>query len=108
LDRCIPRRLREQFSSDHIVVHASEVPWGAETNGKLVRSASEAKFDVLITVDRNMRFQTPLAGLPLSVVIIHSHSNRLGVLQQRLPELLEALERTEPGTYLDLALPSAR
>lgn len=50
--------------------------WAGIKNGDLLRRMS-GDYDVLITMDRGIEFQQPIAGFPFGVVIAHAASNRL-------------------------------
>ena len=66
-DECVPKRLRKLFQK-HDVKTVQEAGWGGVKNGELLKKASE-RFEVLITVDRNLAFQQNphvLAQLPQS------------------------------------------
>lgn len=102
LDRCLPKRFTAEFSAAHLAVHASDLPWGAESNGALVRSASEEGFEVLLTVDKGMQFQTSLSGLSLGALVLDVSDNTLETLQLASSDIREALQRVKAGEYLVL------
>ena len=56
LDECVPRRLRREFSG-HDVVSVVEMGWSGKRNGELVALIVAAGYEVLLTVDRNLRYQ---------------------------------------------------
>lgn len=98
LDLCVPRRLCRHLIG-HDCVHASRVPWGEAKNGALIRSATEAGFDAMVTVDANMPFQTRLATDSLPVILLVAYTNRMEHIQPSVPRLLDALPRAVRGTY---------
>jgi hypothetical protein len=59
-DQGTPAPLRRALKN-HSVSTAHEMGWAELSNGALLRSA-ESEFDVLITTDRNIRYQQSLAG----------------------------------------------
>jgi len=59
--------------------------WASVENGELLALASQ-KFDVFITVDRNLSFQQNLSGLPIAVVVLRAPTNRLSDLKAARPE----------------------
>ena len=67
LDNNIHVGLAEDFPG-HEVTHCRDLGWQQLSNGELVKKASE-RFDILITVDKNMQHQTSLKGLSLAVVV---------------------------------------
>ena len=68
LDNCTPRPLRE-FLTGHEVKTAMEMGWAALMNGELL-SAAEREFDLLITCDRNLRYQQNLAQRTIRLLIL--------------------------------------
>jgi predicted nuclease of predicted toxin-antitoxin system len=98
LDNCVDHRLCDALQSHH-VRHVRELGWEALSNGELVREAA-SQFDVLVTVDKNMRFQTSLAGLPLAVVVVEVQRNRLVELLEKLDDIKAAISAAESGRYL--------
>lgn len=55
LDECVPRRLVADING-HFVSTVPQAGWAGIKNGRLLRSA-ETEFDVLVTVDQNLRYQ---------------------------------------------------
>lgn len=73
--------------------------WHTLKNGQLLRTA-DGEFDVLVTVDRNMEFQSSLKGLKLAVIVVVAGSNRREDLIPLVPQIEEAAERIDPGTFI--------
>jgi hypothetical protein len=55
-DNGTPAPLRYALKG-HVVVEAIERGWDAISNGRLIAAAEEAGFDLLITTDKNIRYQ---------------------------------------------------
>jgi hypothetical protein len=70
--------------------------WASIKNGELLALASQ-KFDVFVTVDRNLSFQQNLAPLTIAVVVLQAPTNRLADLQLLVPRLLLAIASAIPG-----------
>jgi hypothetical protein len=71
--------------------------WAGLKNGALLRQAA-GQFQVLITMDKNLRFQQNLAAHAIVVVLIRARSNRIADLRPLVPQILAAVAATEPGT----------
>jgi hypothetical protein len=71
--------------------------WTAIENGELLMLASE-RFDVFVTVDRNLSFQQNLVSFSIAVVALQAKSNRLADLRPLISEVLAAIEFGRPGT----------
>jgi len=102
LDECTPRRLKREFAG-HETLTIDEAGLKGLKNGELLRAAS-SRFDVLITVDKNLPYQQNPASLPIAIVIPHAKRNSYDALKLLIPQALEALEKIEPGAVVRIAL----
>lgn len=98
LDECLPRKLKSDLT-EHEVRTAQEEGWAGLKNGALLRAAN-ARFDVLLTVDRNIEFQQNLVGLRIAVVAMVAKSNRYRDLRPMVARVREALPTAKPGQVL--------
>ena len=102
VDECAPRALKK-----HLMIHGhecltvQEAGWSGKQNGELL-SLAETAFDVLVTVDTNIRYRQNLAGRRISIVILYSSSNRLEHLRQYFPACALALEKIKPGEMVQI------
>ena len=95
LDECAPRRLKNYFVG-HDVSTIEQAGFKGLKNGNLLRAA-EGKFEVLITVDKNIEYQQNTAALPLAIVILAAVINRLESLLPLIPNALKVLETIKTG-----------
>ncbi len=51
---------------------------------------ADASFDVLVTLDQNIRYQQNLTGRKIALVILRARSNRLVDLHPHFPACIEA------------------
>jgi hypothetical protein len=70
--------------------------WTTIVNGKLLALAAE-RFDVFLTVDRNLSFQQNLTAFSIAVVVLRAKTNRLTDLQPLVPKLLQMLPIAASG-----------
>ena len=94
LDHCVPEPIGAELPR-HDVVHASRVGWEELDNGRLLRAARDAGFQVVLTADRNMQYQQNPAALPLPVVVLRGRTNSIEHLIPLLPEALALLDSGE-------------
>jgi len=90
----------KQYLSEHQVETAFELGWSRLTNGELL-AAAEGRFDVLVTTDRNLRYQQSLSGRKLSVPVLPTTS--WPKLQGQIQSIVTALASCRQGEYLELA-----
>ena len=80
----------------HSVDTVSGRGWAGIKNGELLRRAT-GQFDVLVTMDRNLKDQQPLADQNFGVVLIRAASNRMSDLEPLVPAILAAIDGIKPG-----------
>jgi hypothetical protein len=95
LDECLPRRLKRDLAGLDVRT-VPEMGWASKRNGELLALA-EGRFDVFLTVDRNLSFQNDVHRFALAVVVLHAAGNRLADLRPLVPELLATLGVVVPG-----------
>ncbi len=98
LDECVPRRLKREFPG-HEVFTIDEANFKGLKNGNLL-GATEGKFDVLVTVDKNMEHQQNKSNLPLAIVVLSAFSNRFESLLPLIPKTLRSLENIKTGEII--------
>ena len=96
LDENVDRKLKRSFDPMHEVVTVRERGWGGTENGALLRLA-EAEFDVMVTLDRNLRHQQDLPRYDLAVILITARSSKRSVIESAMPEVNRLLPVVEPG-----------
>ena len=102
LDECLPRHLKRSLEG-HEVRTVPEAGWASKQNGELL-SLAAADFDVNVTVDRNLAFQQDPKRLPVAVIVLVAHGNRLVDLLPLVPALREAIETIQPGQLFRLGV----
>ena len=102
LDECVPRKLKFSFvAAGHECETVHDAGLSSTTNGALI-SAAEQKFDVLITVDRNMRYQQRFSHRKLALLVVCSQSNDLTDIIPLVPLALAALATIQPGQIIEV------
>jgi predicted nuclease of predicted toxin-antitoxin system len=97
IDECAPRALKKYLiDRGHESRTVQEAGWFGKQNGELLTLA-EAAFDVLVTIDTNLRYQQNLAGRKIAVFVLMSLSNRLDHLRVYFPAVALAVEKISPG-----------
>jgi hypothetical protein len=95
LDECIDRRFAAEIPG-HDVRTVPQAGWASFTNGELLALAV-GKFDVFVTVDRNLSFQQHLPRFAIAVVVLRASSNRLADIRPLAPKLLSAIDTAKFG-----------
>jgi predicted nuclease of predicted toxin-antitoxin system len=98
-DHCVPKRLRRSLS--HPVKTTREMGWERLRNGILLAEAAK-QFDLLLTVDQNIKHQQNMAMLPVAVVVIIGPSNKLADLLPLVPAIEDAIKNLVPCTLVEV------
>ena len=96
LDHCVPRPLRNLLAG-YSVSTANEMGWTDLKNGELLDAAETAGFEVLITSDKNLRYQQNLSSR--HIAIIELPTNRLRAIATCVPQVNVLLASIQPGAY---------
>ncbi len=54
----------------HEVTYARRIGWHELENGELIRRAEDAGYDVLLSTDKNIRYQQNLSGRGIALVVL--------------------------------------
>jgi predicted nuclease of predicted toxin-antitoxin system len=95
LDECVNPRLRAAFPGDAVKTVA-EMNWRSLTNGRLLEEAA-VHFDLLITLDQNLRVQNQAGKYPLGIVVLVTRLNDLATYRPRFAEIRDLAKQTQPG-----------
>ncbi|HEY2411234.1 MAG TPA: DUF5615 family PIN-like protein [Pirellulaceae bacterium] len=101
LDECVPRRLRDEFPG-HEVRTVVDLGWSGKRNGELIALVAAAGFNLLVTVDRNIRFQQKIAQSTITLIVLIAVSNAREDLLPLMPKVLAAIESTVPGQVVEI------
>jgi predicted nuclease of predicted toxin-antitoxin system len=102
IDECAPRALKNFLvKHGHETRTVQEAGWSGKENGDLLALA-EAEFDVLATLDTNLRYQQNLTGRRIAIVVLFGRSNRLSHLSPYFLACLQAIEAIKPGEIVHI------
>jgi hypothetical protein len=87
--------------AEHTVVKAKERGWDTLTNGELLSVAEKAGFNVLLTADKNMRYQQNLEGRKIAFVGLSTP--QWPVVRLNLEKIAVA-DAATPGSYTEVEL----
>jgi|SRR5580692_3009428 hypothetical protein len=96
LDECVNEGLRRHFPV-HDCQTARYAGLAGLENGELLTAAENAKFDVVLTVDRGFEYQQNLERRKIAVVIFCGKSVLLEDLVPLVPDCLKRLESIQAG-----------
>jgi hypothetical protein len=72
-------------------------------NGNSLRAAAEAGFEVLVTPDKNIRYQQNLENYTIAIVVLGNP--QWPVLRPHVDRVVAAVNAAKPGTYCEVEIP---
>src|SRR5271166_5969951 len=94
-----------RFLPGHSVTRAKDRGWDRLSNGDLLAEAERAGFDVLLTADKNMRYQQNLRGRRIALVVLSTP--QWPVVRLHMERIAAAVNAVTPGSYIEVDLPVA-
>ena len=98
----MPRGLTASLR-DHQVTEARKLGWERIANGALLKLAEDTGFDLLLTTDKNVRYQQNLRDRRISIVVLGNAPWWL--VRRHLDEIVSAVKTAAAGSYSDVAIP---
>jgi hypothetical protein len=100
-DQGTPAPLRRHLAG-HSVDTCFECGWSTLENGDLLDAAERAGYELLITTDRNLKYQQNLGGRALAILVLLSTS--WPRIQQRITDVQATVNGVRPGDYLEVQI----
>ena len=102
LDNNAPRGLVQALTG-HTVIEARERGSATLKNGELLSAAEQAGFNILVTADKNIRYQQNLAGRKVAIVVLTQLRWRL--VRKRLTEIVSAVSAGGVAGFVEVEIP---
>lgn len=81
LDENLPKKLKIDYT-DYEVFTVRDKGWNGIKNGELLKRILADGIDVLLTVDKNMRYQQNFDKYPVTVLVLSTYDNSYDSLTQ--------------------------
>jgi hypothetical protein len=101
-DNGTPRGLAS-FLIGHTVEETRERGWDQLANGELIDAAERAGFEVLVTTDKNIRYQQNLTSRKIALVVLE-HS-QWPMVKLVAGKIAAAVNAAQPGSYVEVDVP---
>ena len=101
-DQGVPRGLAASLPT-HEVTEARELKWERISNGELLKLAEDAGFDLLLTTDKNVRYQQNLADRKMSIVVLGN--SPWWLVRKHLDRIALIVAEATPGSYAEVDIP---
>lgn len=102
LDHCVPKPFKHELPK-HEVSTAREMGWEAVKNGKRLEQAQASGFDVVVTVDQNVRYQQNLKGRSIAVCVLFAGGITIDNLRPLVAALEELLPTVQAGKLYEIS-----
>jgi glutamate racemase len=87
----------------HEVTFARQIGWEELENGELIERAEEVGFEVLLSADKNIRYQQNLSKRKIAIVVLgNSH---WPTVQLHLDKIVTAVNACTAGSYAEVKIP---
>jgi len=87
----------------HEVTHARQIGWHELENGELIQKAEKAGYDVLLSTDKNIRYQQNLTGRRIALVILGN--SQWPLVRLHLDKIAAVVDACTPGSYREVEIP---
>jgi len=102
-DNGTPRTLARYLIDHHAVTEARARGWEELDNGELLAQAEAAGFEVLVTTDKNLRYQQNLTGRKIAIVVLGNA--QWPILRHHVGGVVAAVDAATPGSYTEVDIP---
>ena len=101
-DNNTPRGLT-RFLSGHSVEEARMRGWDQLANGELIAATAQAGFEVMVTADKNIRYQQNLEARKIALGVLE-HS-QWPMVKLVVENIVAAVDAAQPGSYAEVDVP---
>src|SRR3974390_1421245 len=91
------------FLKQHTVQTTAERGWDTLESGEFLKAAEAAGFDVLVTPDKNIRYQQNLTVRTIALIVLGNP--RWPVLRMYVERVVTAVTAATPGSYAEVEIP---
>ena len=91
------------FLKEHTVQTTAQRGWDKLKNGELLKAAEDAGFDVLVTPDKNIRYQQNLTVRTIALVVLGNL--QWPILRLHIERVVAAVNAARPGSYTEVEIP---
>ena len=101
-DNGTPRSIARVLTG-HEVTRARQIGWHELGNGELIQSAEEAGYELLLSTDKNIRYQQNLTGRKIAIVVLTDQ--QWPNVRLHLEKVANAVNRATAGSYAEVDIP---
>jgi hypothetical protein len=87
----------------HEVTFARQIGWAELENGELIQRAEDAGYELLLSTDKNIRYQQNLTGRKIALIVLGN--SQWPIVRLHLDRIVNAVNACTPGSYTEIELP---
>jgi hypothetical protein len=87
----------------HEVTFARQIDWHKLENGELIQRAEDAGFEILLSTDKNIRYQQNLSKRQIALVVLGN--SQWPMVRLHLDRIVAAVNACTPGAYVEVEIP---
>ena len=87
----------------HEVTFARRIGWHELENGELIERAESAGYEILLSTDKNIRYQQNLTRRKIALVVLGN--SQWPRVQLHLDKIVAAVNACAPGSYTEIEIP---
>ena len=101
-DHGIPRSIARSLTG-HQVTRAAQIGWHEVANGELIERAEAAGFELLLSTDKNIRYQQNLTHRKIAIVVLTDQ--QWPSVRLYLERIANAVNAATAGSYAEVEIP---
>jgi hypothetical protein len=87
----------------HEATFARRIGWHELENGELIQKAEEAGYELLLSTDKNIRYQLNLTNRRIALIVLGN--SQWPVVRLHLDRIVAAVNACTPGSYTEVEIP---
>jgi hypothetical protein len=91
------------FLEGHTVTKAKDAGWHKLVNSELLKAAEKARFELLLTTDKNMAAQQNLKSRTIAIVVLGNSQWR--IVQRYVRRIAASVNAATPGSCVEVDIP---
>jgi PIN like domain len=101
-DHGTPRSVAQSLTG-HEVTRAAQMGWHELANGELIEKAEAAGFELLLSTDKNIRYQQNLKDRQIAIVVLTDQ--QWPNVRLHLEKIAVAVDAATAGSYAEVEIP---
>jgi hypothetical protein len=101
-DNGTPRTLARYLIDNHTVTEARARGVGRIGKRRILTAAEAAGFEVIVTTDRNLRYQQNLKNRKLAIVVLGR--GRWTLIKSHIAKVVAAVDAATPGSFTEVEM----